>query len=44
MMPPSQQILNGCSEASVMSDMSYVVGPSPSGDMMKASLRGNLKG
>ena len=39
---PSTDSLYGCSEASVMSDMSFAVGPSPSGDMMKASLRGEL--
>lgn len=37
---PSTDSLYGCSEASVMSDMSFAVGPSPSGDMMKASLGG----
>lgn len=39
---PSTDSLYGCSEASVMSDMSFAVGPSPSGDMMKASLGGEL--
>lgn len=39
---PSTDCLYGCSEASVMSDMSFAVGPSPSGDMMKASLGGEL--